>query len=486
MQMEIKIMFKRVKAFLAKRKELARISCGLVILAVVAFTILPTLANGSEAQTNTQTAQLERGSITETVEALGEVSAEPTALLTWESGGIVSIYDLKVGDQVEKGDILLGLEESSKSTDILQAQTSLLEAQAELDKLLAADTNVLDALNEVTYQETILANKYSQRHEFYSTEVSDERVNAVRANYNNARQEVWELEAEYEKVRKLDEKDPQRAAAYEALQAGILKRDSLLRALSQIFGNPYGYRTESYFIEYDQQVAAVAEAHATYERYLDNSDEISAARAKVQALQNTIDRASIIAPFSGTVTKISSIAGEQVSSGDPALQLDDLSNLTVELNISQLEINDIELRQSAELSFSAIPNRTYTGTVIEISEAGNESDGEILFHVRVALDNADELVKPGFTVTVNIITNLAEDALLVPNIAIQYDDAGVAYVMVADDLGEFITVPIETGARSDAFTELKAGNLKEGDSLAVVLVKDTTIQISTLRRSMNP
>lgn len=479
-------MIKNIKAFIKKRKKLIWITGGFVLLVAAAFVFLPALANGSVGQSTTETALLERGSITETISAMGVVSAEPTVLLTWKSGGIVNNYDLKVGDQVKKGDVLLSLEDNSKSADILQSQTSQLEAQAELDKLLVADTNYQDALKEVSYQEEILKNRYSQRHEFYSTEVSDERVDAVRANYTKACEEVWELEAEYEKVRKLNENDPLRVVANDALQAGILKRDGLLRALSQIFGNPYGYRTESYFIEYDQQLAVVAEARAAYERYLDNSDEISAARANVQALQNTIDRASIIVPFSGTVTKISSIAGEQVSSGDPALQLDDLSNLTVELNISQLEINDIELRQSAELSFSAIPNRTYSGTVIDISEAGSESDGETLFSVLVALDNADELVKPGFTVTVNIITNLAEDALLVPNIAIQYDDAGVAYVMVADDLGEFITVPIETGARSDAFTELKAGNLKEGDSLAVVMVKDTTIQISTLRRSMNP
>ena len=45
------------------------------------------------------------------------------------------------------------------------------------------------------------------RHEFYGTNVPDERINTVYANYNKARAEVWELEAAYEKVRHLDEKD---------------------------------------------------------------------------------------------------------------------------------------------------------------------------------------------------------------------------------------------------------------------------------------
>ena len=475
-------MIKKVKAFLTKRKQLIWIIGGLVILAAVSCAVLPALANGSAGQSTTQTALVERGSITETVDALGVVSAEPTAQLTWESGGIISAYNLKVGDQVEKGDNLLGLEDSSKSVDILQAQTSLLEAQAELDKLLAADTNYQDALKDVTYQEVILKNNYSQRHEFYSTEVSDERVDAVHASYNKARQEVWVLEAEYEKVRKLDEKDPQRVAAYDALHAGILKRDSLLRALNQILGTPYGHRAETYFNAYDQQVAVVAEARAAYERYLDSSDEIAAAHANVQALQNTIDQARIIAPFSGTITSINAVAGEQVISGDTALQLDDLSRLTVDLDISQMEINEIQFGQSAQLTFSAIPNRTYSGIVIEISEVGTDNDGVISFSVRVALTDADKLVKPGFTVTVNIITNQVDDVLLVPNTAIQYDAEGAAYVMAAGGLGGFTPVPIETGARSDVYTELKSGDLKEGDRLAVVQVQDTTHQFGPFKR----
>jgi HlyD family secretion protein len=479
-------MVNKIKAFIAKQKRVIWITGALALLAIAAYEFLPAQGKNSTGQSTTQTAMVEQGSIKETVEAQGMVSAEPTALLTWESRGIISTYGLKVGDQVKKGDILLGLEDSSKSVEILQAQTTLLAAQAELDKLLSADSNYQAALKEVTYQEGILKNKYSQRHEFYSNEVSDERIDAVRANYNLAQQEVWILEAEYEKARKLDEKDPQRVAAYAALQAGTLKRDSLLRAFNQILGTPYGYRAENYFIVYDQQVAVVAEARAAYARQLDNSDEISAARAKVQALQNTINQASIIAPFSGTITKIDAIAGEQVSAGTTSLQLDDLSNLTVGLDISQMEINKIHLGQPAEMTFSAIPNHTYSGTVNEIGEVGTDNDGKILFSVHVALDDADELVKPGFTVTVSIITNQVENALLIPNAAIQYYADGTAYVMSAESLGGFTAVPIETGARSDAFTELKIGNLKEGDRLAVVQVKDTTLQFGPNRRSTNP
>jgi HlyD family secretion protein len=478
-------MIKKAKTLIKGNRRLIFIAGGLVLLALAATVVFPRVANDS-ITTTTQTAQVERGAITETVEALGIVAAMPSASISWESSGFVSPYTLQVGDKVGKGDVLLTLEDNTISPEILQARSSLLEAQIEFEKMTAADSDYQAALEEVTIQESNLVNKYSMRHEFYGTDVSDERVSAVYANYNKARAEVWELESVYEKVRNLDEKDLRRVAAYDALKAGILKRDSQLRALSQILGAPYGYRTESYFIAYDQQASVVAEARAAYQRLLDNSDEISAAQANMQALQNTVNQASILAPFSGTVTVINSVAGELVNMGDIAVQVDDLSNLTVDLEISQMEINKINIGQSAQLTFDAIPNIFYSGTVIEISDAGSSSNDDTVYDVRVALTDPDDKIKPGFTVSVSIITDQVGDTLLVPNSAIQYNDDGSAYVMAAGDLGGFTPIPIEAGIRSDAFTELKAGNLYEGDSLAVVQVEDTALQLRQFRRSINP
>ena len=477
--MDAQIMMKKVKNFLIKGKCLIFIAVGLALLALVVTAVLSRITSGGSTITTQKTTQVERGAITETVDALGVVVAMPSASLTWQSSGIVSTYTLKVGDQVEKGDILLTLDDSSISPEILQVRSSLLEAQIAFEKMIVADTDYLSALEEVTTQENILVNTYSMRHEFYSTDVSDELVEGVYANYNKARKEVWELEAAYEEVRKLDEKDPQRVSANDALQAGILKRDSLLRALSQILGTPYGYRTEGYFILYDQRVAAFAEACAAYQRLLDNSDETSAAQATMQALQNTVDQASIIAPFSGTITVISSIADEQAASGDSALRLDDLDNLLVEVAISQMDINKIVTGQSAVLTFDALPNREFQGYVTEIAEAGAETDGVVKFKVVIAIETADGEIMPGFSATASIIINQAEDALLVPNQAIQYAEDGSAFVLLNKGLGQLVQVSIETGMRSDAFSELLFGELQEGDRLVVVGADNPAFQVGS-------
>ena len=68
------------------------------------------------------------------------------------------------------------------------------------------------------------------------------------------------------------------------------------------------------------------------------------------------------------------------------------------------------------------PMRSYSGAVIEISEAGSASNEDAVFGVRVALTDPDDSIKPGFSTTVSIITDQVEDALLVPNSAIQYGE----------------------------------------------------------------
>jgi HlyD family secretion protein len=368
----------------------------------------------------------------------------PGAALSWQSSGIVSNYDLRVGDVVEKGQVLLTLEDSSISPDILRARTSLLEAQIEYQKMLSANIDYLTALQEVNTQEVILENTYSMRHEFYDDNTEDERVEGIYASYTQARVDVWALEDAYEKVKDRAADDPTRTVAYEALQAGILKRDSLQRAMSQIMGTPYGQRTEDYFILYDVRAAELAQARAQAQRLLNASDELS--------------------------------AGVYAGSGDFAVQLDDLSNLVIELEISQMEINKIKAGQTALVTFSALPNASYEGVVDNISLAGSTNGDDALFKVRIVLTDADEQVKPGFTAMASIITNQVESALLVPNQAIQYTEDGSAYVMKRSGLGQSTEIRVETGARSDAYSELLGGGLEEGDVLLIAAAGSESYQ----------
>jgi len=457
------------KSFLNSNKKTIWI-CALV-LAMIALVCLWIYSNG---QTNRQGSQMQvvaiaRGSITQTIETYGAVEARPSATLTWNTSGVVDNFEVEMGDRVDQGDILMELEPSSQEAEILDAHASLLEAQYELDLATNADSQYQDVLNDLAYQEKMLINKHADKLAWNYGRSPEKRIDAVRANYYAARQEVWDLEEAYNEVKMLDERDPDRVAAYEALQKGKVKRDSLLRALNQILSIPFDIPVETDFIEYDQQAATVAEARVAYDRYVDQNNEINAAQAAVQIQQNVINQAKIIAPFSGTITSISAVPGQVVSEDTEALRLDDLDILIIEVYVSQAEINQLEVGQSATILFDAISSKGYNGFVQSISGAGSEdSNGVVQFEVEILIVDPDELVKPGFTAVVSIITDQVEDALLVPNQAItNLENDTHAIYMVRED-GGLNTINVDTGASSDLYTAIESEEIQEGDQVAVI------------------
>ena len=452
--------------FYQAKKHLVWIGSGVLLILVAALVVF--IPREKPAAVNMQYVQVSRGSITESIAEVGHVEAQPSAIINWQSGGIVGEFSLQVGDQVKKDDVLMELEQSSWSNESLQAQSTLLDAQIALENLVSADSDFQTALQTLSDAEWSLIDKRADRDAWNYGGSSDERIYAVRANYEAAVHVMWVLEAEYEALRKtLDKDDPALIEAYETLQAADLERDSYLRALNQILGHPYDLDVETDFIEYDQAKAEVELARVAYNRLLDNSQEIAATEADVQALENTINEARIIAPFDGTVTEISYFPGETVESGTVTVQLDDLDHLVVPVDVSEIDVAKVNIGQPVVVTFDAIPFKEYSGVVSSISTAGTDESGSVEFRVTVTIEDADVSVKPGFTAVVSIITSQAEDALLVPNQALRSKN-GNDMVMVVGEEGTPLPVMVEVGASSDAFTEITSGDIAEGDQLIVV------------------
>jgi HlyD family secretion protein len=466
--MDINKIKEKLKDFYQARKRLVWI--GAVVLVVATILLVVFIPRKNAIEDNVQYVQVSRGSLTESIGEVGYVEAQPSAALEWQSAGIVASYEIKVGDQVSKDDVLMELEFSSWPNASLEAQSELLTAELELENMISSDSELQTALQNAIDAEWTVWDKKQMRDFWISFgNSSDYRVDAVRANYIAAVREMWVLEEEYEIIRKtLDEDDPALIEAYDALQAKDLERDSYLRALNQILGHSYDQDVEADFIEYDLAMADLERARAEYNRVLDNSQELSAAQANVQALQNTINEAKIIAPFDGTVTEISYLPGESVESGAMAVQVDDLENLVVSVDVSEIDIAKVAVGQPVVVAFDALPYKEYSGDIKSISSAGTDESGTVEFSVTVAIEDAGADIKPGFTAMVSIITSQAEDVLLVPTQALR-GQGGNNMVMVVGDDGIPVPVIVEVGASSDEFTEVLSGELKEGDQLLVVV-----------------
>jgi HlyD family secretion protein len=420
-------------------------------------------ANGEE--TSIQYVQVSRGSLTESIDVVGTLEAQPSIVLSWQSGGIVSPISIQIGDQVKKDDTLMELEASSLSTSILQAQTDLLTAQAELDSVTSANANLYTAMQTLSDAEYTLRQYNTNRNYWNVNNSSWDSIEIARANYYAAKEVEYQKERAYKALTNSEDEEA-KTSAHSEYKNAIAGREEALRQLNNLLGTYYTYSADTDFILYDQAAAAVKAARIDYNRYIDQTDEIAAAEANVQALENTINQSKIIAPFDGTVTDISAVNGEMVSSGDTAVRIDNLNNLVVKVSVSEVDINKIKIGQPAIVTFDALSEREYQGEVIYISDAGNNDSGVVEFSVTVKVLDADNRVKPGFTAVASIITNDIENALLVPNGAV-ISRNGSSAVMRVDSDGSTVAVAVETGASSDTFTVILSDEIAEGDTLAV-------------------
>jgi RND family efflux transporter MFP subunit len=196
-----------------------------------------------------------------------------------------------------------------------------------------------------------------------------------------------------------------------------------------------------------------------------NPDDLAAAQARLQAAQITVDFHLLTAPFAGTITQIDIKPGDQVTPASTAFRLDSLDRLFVDVLVSEVDINSIQVGQPVDLSFDAILNKQYKGVVNQVSPVGDAIQGVVQFNVTVEITDADPNVKPGMTAAVNVIVDQITDALLVPNRAVRLlNGQRVVYILVNDQLNK---IDITLGATSDTNSQVVAGDLQVGDKVVL-------------------
>jgi HlyD family secretion protein len=210
--------------------------------------------------------------------------------------------------------------------------------------------------------------------------------------------------------------------------------------------------------------ARLDDALREYER-LNNGNmlDISAAQARVDAAQATLNMARIISPFAGTVTEAHALPGDQIGAGESAFRLDNLSSLLVDVKVSEVDINSVSVGQPVALTFDAILGKEYHGEIVEVTQAGTVEQGVVNFTVTVELTDPDASVKPGMTAAVNIVVEELQDVLLVQNRAVRLVD-GERVVYVLED-GQSAKREIELGSSSDTMSVIVGGDFQEGDMI---------------------
>ena len=339
--------------------------------------------------------------------------------------GRVAWIGVEKGDNVQEGQVLVRLEDGEFRAQVNQAQANLAAAQARLDRLKTGSR-----------PEEKLKDKAA--------------VLQAEANLKNA-------EAEYQRTESLYRSGVASKAEYDRALANRDSAAALLQAA--------------------RQSSAMTDIGP-------RKEEIRAAEAEVQQMRAALDYANtqlaatqIKAPVTGTVLQRIVERGEMVSpsafGGSGArtsvVDLADLTDLQVELDISQTDFARLKPQQRAEIVPEAYPNLRFTGFIEEIAPEANRAKSTV--QVKVKVENPNEQLRPEMNARVNFLSDKAPAnenksiaRVLVPKTAVVKQDNSSFVFVVKGNRVEQRT--IRTGEESgDAYVVLDG--LSGNESVAV-------------------
>ena len=225
------------------------------------------------------------------------------------------------------------------------------------------------------------------------------------------------------------------------------------------------------------------------------SQQISIQNAQI-ALQNAeqnLSYCSLKAPIGGIVSAVPAIVGVTVPS--PAVSMVTQGKLA-QVTLNEVDAAKVALGDKATLAFDALPDLSLAGQVSEIDAVGTVSQGVVNYNVQVAFEEASgttSQVRPGMSVTANIVTAAHQDVIAVPNAAVT-TQGGASYVLepaspVASSviatsatggvqLAATKRVPVTIGLTNDTLTEITSG-VNVGDQIIVQTIKTSASTAST-------
>ena len=514
-----------------KRKQIAIGIVLIVIAGIIGIIWRVRNASSKEKHQETRTATVSRMDITSSLSGSGTISPKDTYTITSMAEGEVIEADFEEGDTVEKGQVLYRIDASSMDSKLSSANNSVSRAEDSYSTAVSDYSEAQSKYSGNTYKSTKAGyitklyiasgdkvNSSTQIADIYNDKtmqikipflnIEAAQITAGMAAVLTLSDTMEQLEGTVKSVSSLDETLTGgrliRYVTVEVENPGGLT--SSMAATAQI-GNFYSSGDSTFEATVDTVLGAdlssaveveqllvsegsyVSEgtpifrmtsntAQKLLKTYKDSVDQaqssLESAQSNLDSTQDTYDNYTITAPISGTVITKSVKAGDKIQNGNSTTSLAviyDMSSVSFQMNIDELDISSVKTGQSVEVTADAFEGKTFSGTVTNVSLEGTSSNGVTYYPVTVTLDEADGLL-PGMNVDGTIILESADQVLAVPADALQRGNQ----VYVKDDSVKeaqgrvpagFRAVEVETGLVSTDYVEITSGDLNEGDEVYI-------------------
>lgn len=405
------------------------------------------------------TAPVERGDVTQSVTAPGQLVGAREQMLSPSLSGRISAINVRAGDHVKAGDVLAQLDDSAYQYTLQTAQATLASAQAKLNKrkeppseaaVTAARAQVASA--QSAYSAAVAKNAHA-----------GDQIMVAKADLEKATVDLQQAQASYDRV------------AWRSDIGMLPESHTLQKATIDYQSALSGYNLTAAEIN-DSTVKAAAQALAQAQSSLgtltappdaqdlamDQSD-VDAAQIAVNQAQDNLKRTQLLTPFDGVVQDIRQKVGDTVNAGAALIQLSDLKALEARATVTEEDYPLTRVGQAAELYFDSQPDLVVTGTVTSIVPLRDSTSTSPVYPVYISLENMPDNLAPGMTVDGSILIAKQSNVLRLPRALVHARSDGSAQIQVWNGR-ETQTRIVKAGLRGDQYVEIVSG-LNEGEQV---------------------
>ena len=408
-----------------------------------------------------QTATVERGTVRASISATGNCNAVVTVQVGSQVSGNIKALYADFNTKVKKGQLVAEIDPQVFQARVDQARATLdnanasvVSARAQVEK---SNADIASAQAAVANQQAAIAKaktaaqdanrKLAARKALYQQGIiSKEDMDTAQSNYDEATAEQQAAAAQLD-------------AANHQVQAARAQRDVANTQLSS------------------------AQA------------QVKQANASLEQAQLDLDHTRIIAPVDGTVIARHMDVGQTVAASFQAPTIfevaQDLTKMQVDTNVDEADVGQVKLGQPVRFNVDAYPTTTFTGSVTQIRQAPINVQNVITYDVVVGVSNPDLKLLPGMTANVKILTNVANNVLRIPNVALRFhppdakqeggtvraagrrQDNGTT-VWIMDKAGKPAPIHVKLGITDGNFTAVDSGDLTEGARIITASLMKTS------------
>lgn len=411
-----------------------------------------------------ETLTVQRGSLVASISATGVLEPEKSQAVAFETGGkVVEVY-VKEGDLVEKGDLLARLDDGDLQLQLRQAEANLRAAEAQLAQLKAKPAEV-----DIAAARAALAAAQAAYEDLVAGPDPDQ-VASAEAAVKRAKVQLDQAQAAYDMIKWRS--DAGRLPQAIQLQLATIDYEQAQAQLRLAQKPPKDAQVA-------QALSTIAQAQANLDRLLRGPDpnqvaaqeaNVERARVAVEQARRALEKTVLRAPISGVVTAVNVNVGQFAAAGQPAFTIVQVRPLHTTVQVDELDVARVQVGHIARVTVDALPEREFMGVVTYIAPTPTVQSGVVTYEAKVELQDDDPALRPGMSVSVEIITAQVKDVIVIPNRVMRINrETGEFFV---DKLIDGIPqrVKVEVGLRNDQFSEIVSG-LEEGD---VIVIQEIT------------